>query len=189
MVGDGAWVSIVPQAGGPGGCELCMAEVAERAYALVVQHPRGGKTALGVCDRCAAAVRRLAAVTGGLAHFTLAQGATSTPMGSKAPGPTTRSRMATVGEPELLYEYADALLASDGVQYTVRVFGEPRADGTWVGWIQFKSARGDVVLSTERETTQSNREHLEYWSRGLERAYLDGALSRAHRAAMAHTRT
>jgi hypothetical protein len=35
-------------------------------------------------------------------------------------------------------------------------------------------------LRTDRETSQPNREALEYWSTGLEPVYIEGAFQRAH---------
>ena len=70
--------------------------------------------------------------------------------------------------------------ASDGNGglWDVRVLGQERDDGTWVGWLEFENPlRG--TLRTERETTQSNRDGLVYWATGLEPIYLEGALSRA----------
>jgi len=43
----------------------------------------------------------------------------------------------------------------------------------------FAPADGSPPLATPRETTQSNRAALEYWARGLEPIYLEGALVRA----------
>ena len=43
----------------------------------------------------------------------------------------------------------------------------------------FAPADGSPPLATLRETTQSNRAALEYWARGLEPIYLEGALVRA----------
>jgi len=43
----------------------------------------------------------------------------------------------------------------------------------------FVPADGSSPLATPRETTQSNRQALEYWANGLEPIYLEGAFSRA----------
>jgi hypothetical protein len=60
-----------------------------------------------------------------------------------------------------------------------RVYGEPAPDGHWHGWIAFFPAGGGRVLVTERETSQPGRAALVYWSRGLTRVYMQGALARA----------
>ena len=60
----------------------------------------------------------------------------------------------------------------------VRVYAEEQPEGTWQGWIEFRSAEGEVQR-TDRETTQSNRAGVAYWAEGLEEVYLEGALRRA----------
>jgi hypothetical protein len=79
---------------------------------------------------------------------------------------------------ELIQTYAETLLDAQDTQYTAHAYGEERADGNWEGWLEFRSAAGDV-RRTERETTQPNREALAYWASGLEPIYLDGAFTRA----------
>jgi len=69
---------------------------------------------------------------------------------------------------------------SGNTTYIVYVCGDEREDGTWEGWIEFHPTdAGHPTLSTERETSQPNRNALEYWADGLEPIYLDGALVRA----------
>jgi hypothetical protein len=63
--------------------------------------------------------------------------------------------------------------------YFAEVWGERRDDGLWEGWIEFVTSGGGPVLSTGRETSQSNLEALTYWATGLEPVYLEGALARA----------
>jgi hypothetical protein len=83
---------------------------------------------------------------------------------------------------ELVHEYSQTLRDSDVSEYAVQAWGEPRADGTWQGWLEFVSIDGSVQLTTPRETTQSNRDVLAYWATGLKPAYLEGAFMRAARA-------
>ena len=65
-----------------------------------------------------------------------------------------------------------------GVSYSVAVEGSgPRRDGTWAGRLVFKS--GNTRRVTRQETSQPNREALQYWATGLEMVYLEGAYSRA----------
>ncbi len=78
--------------------------------------------------------------------------------------------------PEVVYEHPHPIIL-DGVNYRAFVHGEERADGMWVGWIEFVS--GATRLRTEQETSQSNRDALAYWASGLEDVYFDGALRRA----------
>ena len=61
--------------------------------------------------------------------------------------------------------------------YTVQVCGR-RAGNIWEGWIEFIAADGGDVRRTRRETTQPDREALEYWAGGLSATYLEGALVR-----------
>ena len=65
----------------------------------------------------------------------------------------------------------------NGSTYRVRVIGTERSDGTWEGHLEFQGKSGP--LCTDEETSQPNREALEYWATGLEPVYLEGALDRA----------
>ena len=71
-----------------------------------------------------------------------------------------------------------------GVVWQVEAWGAQRDDGLWEGWLLFASAGGDVLL-TSRETTQPNRNALEYWATGLEPVFLEGAFERAKTRAAA----
>ena len=80
----------------------------------------------------------------------------------------------------LLHEYATQVSDHEGTRYTVRSYGEQRADGTWTGWLEFTpEAASNKLLKTREETSQPNLTDLEYWASGLEPVYLDGALARA----------
>lgn len=62
----------------------------------------------------------------------------------------------------------------------VLVYGKPRADGMWEGWLEFVPASAELsVLRTSRETKQPDRRALEYWASGLEPLYSAGAFGRA----------
>jgi hypothetical protein len=84
------------------------------------------------------------------------------------------------GLPELIHSFVEPMADAEGTVYDVRVFGRERADGTWIGWIEFIDPSGRV-LRTDRETTQSSAGQVQYWAQGLELTYLDGALDRAKR--------
>ena len=72
------------------------------------------------------------------------------------------------------------LTDSSKVTYTVYIYGEPRPDGTWEGWLEFHPlGSAQPILRTERETTQPDRVALAYWASGLEPVYFEGALARA----------
>jgi hypothetical protein len=62
-------------------------------------------------------------------------------------------------------------------EYRVNVEGQKRGDGTWAGRLVFVSA--GEARRTAQETSQPNREALEYWATGLEPVYLEGAFKRA----------
>ena len=78
----------------------------------------------------------------------------------------------------LIYEFLEPVRGPDGTLYDVRVRGREREDGTWEGWLEFSNPLAGV-RKTDRETTQSNLQGLQYWATGLEPIYLEGALDRA----------
>ena len=59
--------------------------------------------------------------------------------------------------------------------------GAEPEDSQWEGWIRFQPSGGGKALTTDRETTQPNRQDLAYWAKGLTYFYLEGALARARR--------
>lgn len=80
----------------------------------------------------------------------------------------------------LLQEYTSEVIAADGTIYTVRSFGDERADGTWVGWLEFVPVDPTKPsLRTGQETSQPNLTAVEYWATGLEPVYFEGAFERA----------
>lgn len=80
---------------------------------------------------------------------------------------------------EFIHEHP-AKISDHGVNYSARVYGKPREDGTWEAWLEFHPVRAEKpVLRTEPETSQPNRTTIEYWALGLEPVYLEGALARA----------
>lgn len=79
---------------------------------------------------------------------------------------------------ELIHVFK-TVVANGGREWTIEARGESREDGRWEGWLVFVPADGSPPLATPRETTQSNRQALEYWANGLEPIYLEGAFSRA----------
>ena len=83
-----------------------------------------------------------------------------------------------VGTPVLIHTFADPFRAQDGTAYTVKVYGQERSDGTWIGWLEFVAQKSGAIRRTPRETTQSNREQLYYWATGVQHSYLTGAFSR-----------
>jgi hypothetical protein len=81
---------------------------------------------------------------------------------------------------ELIHELSTRVKDEDGTMYTVLVYAEERADGTWAAWIEFHPIdERKPVLRTGQETSQPNRIAIEYWALGLEPIYFDGAFARA----------
>jgi amphi-Trp domain-containing protein len=82
--------------------------------------------------------------------------------------------------PQLIRQHSDTVQDSLGNLYEVFIYGAPRLDGTWEGWIEFVPLSPALPsLRTDRETTQPDLGALEYWSTGLEPMYLAGAFERA----------
>lgn len=80
---------------------------------------------------------------------------------------------------ELIHRHSTQVRTDAGVVYEALVYGEPRVDGSWIGWLEFLPLTAGRVLRTDRETSQPDREALEYWAGGLEPLYLEGAFERA----------
>jgi hypothetical protein len=78
-----------------------------------------------------------------------------------------------------LAHHYDEPVARAGITYRARVYTEVQTDGMWTAWIVFFPAGGGRVISTDRETTQSNLNAVRYWASGLTHTYLHGALDRA----------
>ena len=81
---------------------------------------------------------------------------------------------------QLIRQHGERVQDTLGNLYDIFIYGAPRLDGTWEGWIEFVPV--DPALSsrrTERETTQPDLAALEYWSTGLEPLYLAGAFERS----------
>ena len=79
----------------------------------------------------------------------------------------------------MLHEYAEVFQAEDMESYMVRIYGQGRADGTWIGWLVFAATNGSASRRTGQETSQSSRHHAAYWAMGLEPAYFSGAFKRS----------
>jgi hypothetical protein len=179
MLSDPARISVAPLSAAVGDCELCMTAAADLRSAVVVHHSRGGAIQFIACDRCAKAMRRVAAAAGGQARFTTEA---STPAVEVPASEASRRTPLPVGAPRLVQEYPERLRDADGTAYVARVYGQPRSDGTWTGWIEFVAVDTGRTRRTGQETTQSTPEDLAYWASGLEASYLEGAFARARPA-------
>jgi hypothetical protein len=80
---------------------------------------------------------------------------------------------------EVILKFQTQLRGRDDRVYGVQACGRERPDHTWEGWLEFTPVDGSPPVISERETTQPNRDDLEYWATGLTDPYLDGALLRA----------
>jgi hypothetical protein len=78
---------------------------------------------------------------------------------------------------EVVHVFGEPLFL-DGHPYSAQVAGR-QAGHVWEGWIEFAAADGSDVRRSPRETTQPDREALEYWATGLSPTYLEGAFRRA----------
>ena len=86
---------------------------------------------------------------------------------------------------EFIHEHSIIVAGEDGRRYRARVYGERRREGTWSGWLEFVPVDTGTVASalrTGQETSQPDRKAVEYWAGGLERVYIEGALTRARHA-------
>jgi hypothetical protein len=180
MISDLVNVSIAPLPARVGVCELCSVGPEHLRTAVLVQHVRGGAAELAACDRCAAAMRRLLALAGsaGPNGPVYLQPGTTEPQTRSEPAPAEPSTQDVVGEPALLFQFVEPFRVEAGEAFVVRVYGQERSDGTWIGWLTFVGTHGQV-RRTPRETTQSTREHLVYWATGLQPSFLEGAFNRA----------
>ena len=77
---------------------------------------------------------------------------------------------------EVIHIFDSPVLLND-IPYTAQVVGRP-VGHIWEGWIEFVSSDGSDIRRTRRETTQPNREALDYWATGISGTYLEGALVR-----------
>lgn len=80
---------------------------------------------------------------------------------------------------EVLVEFVDPVVSSDGTSYTARACGAGAGDEKWEGWIEFIPIGPGEPVRSGRETTQPNRQDTEYWATGLTPVFLEGALARA----------
>jgi hypothetical protein len=72
----------------------------------------------------------------------------------------------------------EPIATAAGALYRPRVYADQNA-GLWDGYIVFFPLGIGTVISTPRETTQSDFASLQSWASGLNRIYLEGALARA----------
>lgn len=181
MLSDPARISVVQQAHVRGACELCATPAAELRALVLVQHAHGGTVRFVACDGCALAMRRVAAAAGGAAQFAAPEPMASPPRQDETV--VVSQTTTTETSAELIEQRAERVVDAAGVEYVPQVYGRERADGTWIGWIEFISFGGGLARRTDAETTQSSREQVAYWASGLEPMYFEGAFARARTVA------
>jgi hypothetical protein len=74
------------------------------------------------------------------------------------------------------------LFDGQGRLHTARVIGNLADDGLWEGAIEFRDKGGRAIM-TRVETRQPNLADLIYWSTGLTKTFLQGAIRRAQSVA------
>jgi hypothetical protein len=169
-------LTVAAQPAAAGVCELCAVGPAALTDTVVIARADRQPVTLAACARCARAARRIFALAGEDI------GTSPRDVGSVEAVLPRRVRVRRVrSAPELVMELVEQVTAPDGTRYVVRVYGQPRTDGTWIGWLEFVAVGVARVLRTGTETTQPNRAALAYWASGLEPTYLEGAFARAGR--------
>ncbi len=177
MARDSAWLTIISASHVSGACELCSTESTRLESRVTVRHAHGGLAQFAACSTCTRAMRRIAAVVGSEATVTDA----TTVAADSAASPATEitHRPPQVEHAELLAELTERFTSTDGKSYAVRIWGGPRSEGTWAGWLEFGAVDGSDSRRTGQETTQPDRDKVLYWTTGLGPAYFQGAFARA----------
>ena len=181
MVGNEVSVVVVAaQTALQGTCDLCARSDMTLRSTVAVQHSSGANASFRACEHCERALRRLAAATCGLTRFVTGGPGTRVTRDLESEGVAL---LAAAGSPaaEVIQEYCTPLQDAGGTLFLPRVCGGERADGTWIGWVEFLEIGGDGLLRTSRETTQPNVTTLRYWASRLQPTFLEGAFARAHR--------
>jgi copper chaperone CopZ len=159
------------------GCELCSAGPKPLQATVLVRYLHGGVVQFAACAHCASAIRRVISVVGGdnangPIHLAVE-------VDDSASASSQGKFVNVVGEPVVLHEHADVFQAEDDRSYLVRIYGQGRADSTWIGWLSFVATDGRGSRTTGEETSQLSRHHTAYWAMGLEPAYFTSAFRRS----------
>ena len=81
---------------------------------------------------------------------------------------------------EFVHQFRTQIARPDGTRYVARAYTDQETIGTlWEAWLVFFPMDGGTAVATDRETTQSKRDDVDYWASGIEPIYLEGALVRA----------
>jgi hypothetical protein len=169
-------LSLVPAAPQLARCELCGTEARVLENVALFHRSAGEVVHRPSCDDCARALRRVEAAAGGLARFALGARVVS----------LVPPALLEVGMKPIRWEFVGQLPemveATSGTRYMVEVYGGPRVNGRWVGWLVFRPLGGTPTtpwLRTGWETTQADRADLVHWAGTLGATYIQGAFGRA----------
>lgn len=80
---------------------------------------------------------------------------------------------------EFVRQYTTPTAGPGGEWHVVRAYADQQPGGLWEGWFVFFPLSGGRPVASDRETTQSKREDVDYWAGGITPVYLEGALLRA----------
>ncbi|HEV8310913.1 MAG TPA: hypothetical protein VGW35_24900 [Methylomirabilota bacterium] len=80
---------------------------------------------------------------------------------------------------EFIHHYSSVIESANGKRYVARVYADQQPAGLWEAWFVFFPLDGGGAVASDRETTQSKREDVLYWTGGITSTYLQGALRRA----------
>ena len=79
-----------------------------------------------------------------------------------------------------IHEFAEAVRGPDQTLYAARVYGQPRGDGTWEGWLEFSNPLvGTLPYGPRDDAEQHGSAHV--LGDGPRADVLEGALDRALR--------
>jgi hypothetical protein len=176
MTRDSAWITVVERPAIEGVCDLCATSPTHLDSVVTVRHTHGGAVQFAACSNCTRAMRRIATVVGSDPAITDVITAEVRPPQSAA---VSRSQPPRTEHTELIAELTELFTSPDAIRYIVRVWGGPRPDGTWAGWLEYVATSGNAVRRTGQETTQPDRDQVLYWAAGLTPAYFEGAFDRA----------
>jgi hypothetical protein len=85
---------------------------------------------------------------------------------------------------EIIVDLETTLLSAEGDEHYVQIAGHQRPDGMWEAWLEFIPVDDSVApLRTGVETTQPARGDVVRWSETLTDVYIQGAFTRAVKAA------
>ena len=79
----------------------------------------------------------------------------------------------------MLREFPTLVGGVNDEAYVGQVWAREMNDARWEAWMVFVPVAAGQPRRTDRDTIQTNRAGVEYWSSGLTPIYLEGAFSRS----------